>query len=44
MPEGDALNFVYRVCVHGGDDKDAKITDRYFDFAYPPKVTVVEDE
>ncbi len=44
MPEGDALNFVYRVYVHAGDDKQAKVGDRYFDFAYPPKVTIVEDE
>ncbi len=43
MPQGDSLNFVYRVYVHGGDTVEAKVADRYFDFAFPPRVTVVEE-
>ena len=39
MPQGDTLNFIYRVYVHGGDTAEAKVGDRWFDFAYPPKVT-----
>lgn len=41
MPRGDSINFVYRVYVHGGDTVEAKVGDRWFDFAYPPKVSVV---
>lgn len=41
MPRGDSINFVYRVYVHGGDTAEAKVGDRWFDFAYPPKVSVV---
>jgi len=42
IPQGQALNFVYRVLVHAGDNVTAKVGDRYFDFAYPPKASVVE--
>lgn len=41
MPRGDSINFVYRVYVHAGDHAEAKVGDRWFDFAYPPKVSVV---
>jgi len=43
MPQGDSLNFVYRVYIHAGDNLDAKVGDRYFDFAFPPRVSVVEE-
>ncbi|MCD6360317.1 MAG: PmoA family protein [Armatimonadetes bacterium] len=44
MPEGATLNFLYRVYVHGGDHLEAKTGDRYFDFAFPPEVTPVEED
>ncbi|MFW5867830.1 MAG: PmoA family protein [Armatimonadota bacterium] len=44
MPVGDTLNFVYRVYVHAGDTEEAKVGERWFDFAYPPKVSAVEEE
>jgi len=43
MPQDDSLNFVYRVYVHAGDAEAAKVGDCYLDFAYPPKVSVVEE-
>ena len=43
MPQGDSLNFVYRVHVHAGDNVEAKVGDRYFDFAYPPAASAVEE-
>ncbi len=42
MPQGDALNFVYRVYVHAGDVEEANVGDKYLDFAYPPEVAEVE--
>jgi hypothetical protein len=43
MPRGGSLNFVYRVYVHGGDCAEARVGDRWFDFAYPPKVSIIEE-
>ncbi len=43
MPQGGSLQFVYRVYVHAGDAGEAKVGDRWFDFAFPPKATVVEE-
>lgn len=43
MPLGDSLNFVYRVYVHGGDAAEARVGERWLDFAYPPKVTAAEE-
>jgi len=43
MPIGDTLNFVYRVYVHAGDTEEAKVGERYLDFAFPPKVSAVEE-
>jgi len=44
MPHGDSVNFLYRVYVHAGNHCEAKVRDRWFDFAYAPKVTVVGEE
>jgi len=44
MPEGDTLNFIYRVYVHAGDHLQAKTAERYFDFAFPPEVSVVDED
>lgn len=41
IPQGGSVNFVYRVYVHAGDNVEAKVGDRYFDFAYPPTVSAV---
>ncbi len=43
MPRGASLNFVYRVYVHAGDNVEAKVSDRYFDFAYPPTVSAIAE-
>lgn len=43
MPLGASLNFLYRVYVHAGDVQEAKVGQRYLDFAYPPDVTEVEE-
>ncbi len=40
---GDSVNFVYRVYVHDGDVEEAKVGERYLDFAFPPKVTKIEE-
>lgn len=36
MPQGDMLQFKYRVYVHAGDVHDADVAARYLDFAHPP--------
>ncbi len=43
MPEGDILNFIYRVYIHAGDVEEAKVREKYLDFSFPPKVTAVEE-
>ena len=36
LKKGDALTFNYRVYIHGGNAADAKVADRYADYATPP--------
>ena len=36
---GETLTFNYRVYVHRGDAKGAKVADRYADYINPPKVS-----
>ena len=42
MAEGDVLNMQYRVYVHAGDVKEAKVAERYADYATPPTATWVK--
>lgn len=42
LEKGETLTFRYRVYVHAGDVKNAKVADRYADYATPPKVAWVE--
>lgn len=37
LPSGKSLTFNYRMIIHSGDVKEAKIADRYADYATPPK-------
>ena len=38
----EVLSFNYRVYVHSGDVEEAKVADRFADYATPPKVSFVE--
>ncbi len=38
---GEELNFRYRVYIHEGDTDQAKVAQKYLDYLYPPKVTVI---
>ncbi len=38
MPQGDMLQFNYRVYLHAGDVSEADVAGRYLDFAHPPTV------
>jgi hypothetical protein len=42
LKDGETLTFRYRVYVHSGDVEEAKVADRYADYATPPKVAWVE--
>jgi hypothetical protein len=42
MAQGECVRFVYRVYIHAGDNCEGKVGERYFDFAFPPKVSAVE--
>jgi hypothetical protein len=37
LPEGETLTFRYRVYFHPGGPKEAKVAERYADYAKPPK-------
>lgn len=37
LPSGKSLTFNYRVMIHSGNVEEAKIADRYEDYAKPPK-------
>jgi hypothetical protein len=37
LEDGKTLTFTYRVLIHSGDVKDAKIAERYADYVKPPK-------
>ena len=39
IKSGESLTFNYRVYVHRGDSKAAKVADRYADYINPPKVS-----
>ncbi|HOJ32120.1 MAG TPA: PmoA family protein [Candidatus Hydrogenedentes bacterium] len=39
LPAGQKLVFKYRVYVHTGDVTEARVADRYADFATPPEVS-----
>jgi hypothetical protein len=42
LAEGETLTFKYRIYVHEGDVEEAKVADRYADYANPPKVAWAE--
>lgn len=42
IKKGESLTFNYRVYVHRGDAKEAKVADRYADYINPPKVSWLE--
>ncbi len=42
LKSGEKLHFKYRVYLHGGDVKEARVADRYADYATPPQVKWVE--
>lgn len=42
LPAGESLTFNYRVIVHSGDVEEAKIADRYADYATPPTASWAE--
>ncbi|MFA6241090.1 MAG: PmoA family protein [Candidatus Hydrogenedentales bacterium] len=39
IKKGETATFKYRILVHSGNAADAKIDDRYADYATPPKVS-----
>lgn len=39
LKKGETLTFKYRILVHSGGAADAKIEDRFADYAKPPKVS-----
>ena len=41
LKHGDEVNFKYRVYIHAGDTCAAKVKNKYLDYLFPPKVTVV---
>ncbi len=42
LDEGKSLTFHYRILIHSGDVQEAKIADRYADYATPPKAEWVK--
>jgi len=38
LNQGESVTFHYRVYVHNGDVKRARVADRYADYATPPQV------
>ena len=38
----DEATWSYRIVMHRGTAADARLTDRYFDFAFPPSVKIAE--
>ncbi len=42
LPDGDTLSFSYRVVVHDGDARDARIADHYNQYINPPQVTILD--
>jgi hypothetical protein len=43
LPRGHQLTFNLRVYLHRGDVDRAQVAAKYLDYAYPPKVRVVEE-
>ncbi|MCD6351040.1 MAG: PmoA family protein [Armatimonadetes bacterium] len=43
IPQGWHLSFRFRVYIHRGDAETAQVGAKYLDFAYPPKVSIVEE-
>jgi hypothetical protein len=41
LPAGQSLRFRFRVYIHGGDVADARVGDRFHDWAHPPTVAFV---
>ncbi|NOZ20829.1 MAG: hypothetical protein GXP25_07040 [Planctomycetes bacterium] len=41
IAKGDKLRFTYRVYIHRGDAADAKVAEKYINYAEPPVVTIV---
>ena len=39
LKNGETLTFKYRILVHSGNASDAKVEDRFADYATPPKVS-----
>ncbi|HUS91364.1 MAG TPA: PmoA family protein [Phycisphaerae bacterium] len=39
LEEGKSQTWRYRIYFHPGDEKEAKVTDRFADYASPPKAT-----
>lgn len=44
LKAGKSLTFRYRLLLHAGDTDEAKVVDRYAEFAKPPKVTIVWED
>jgi hypothetical protein len=42
LPQGSELVFNFRVYIHRGDTDEGKVAARYLDYAFPPKVKLVE--
>jgi len=38
MPQGDMLQFNFRLYLHAGDTEAAQVAARYLDYAFPPQV------
>jgi hypothetical protein len=41
LPAGKSLTFRYRIFLHAGDTDEAKVADRYTEFAGPAQATIV---
>ncbi|MBT5873712.1 MAG: PmoA family protein [Candidatus Latescibacteria bacterium] len=42
LPDGDTLSFSYRVVVHQGDARDAKIEGQYIQYIHPPVISLLD--
>ena len=40
LPAYEEMPLEYRICVHAGYTEESKISERYLNFVYPPKVSV----
>jgi len=40
IPEGSSETFRFRIYTHSGNSAEARVNDRFVDFAYPPKAVI----